>query len=436
MADLTSFIIGLFVLLTAAVLVGELFSRFGQAALVGQLLVGIVLGPTLLGSYFGLTGVNDELAGIQFLATFFILVMAGIEVSPEELFDTGFMSGLLGTAVFVGPFLIGAFIVPIVVHGLSFTTTLFISLTLSITALPVMGVMLREFGLSRTRLGVMLMNTAVINELAAVTTFAILLRLNSSGFGATEILVAILSVGVFLGAVLSAHMMLRVSRETRLGRQVRARVTHMWKSRNSGFAVLMVLALGSALFSQFLGLTFLVGAFYAGLLITPESAGRREHRSISQTFDVMTWGFFIPLFFAFVGLGMNLRTLATPTGLLTFGVLALFAIFSKFILGTGVARILNWSRSDSLAIGFFVSSRGAVELAMALILLDLGIFSVEIFTLVAAVGLVTTIVSPIGAGYYGGFKTGSAESPLNISPSPNSRGGSPLLADAAEGAED
>jgi Kef-type K+ transport system membrane component KefB len=436
LADLTGFIIGLFVLLTAAVLVGELFSRLGQAALVGQLLVGIVLGPTLLGSYFGLTGVNDELAGIQFLATFFILVMAGLEVSPESLAATGAMSGLLGIAVFVGPFLIGAFIVPIVVHGLSFTTTLFISLTLSITALPVMGVMLKEFGLTKTRLGVMLMNTSVINELAAVTTFAVLLRLNSSGFGLSEILIAVLSVGVFLGAVLSAHMILRVTRETRVGRSIRERATHMWKGRNAGFAILMVLALGSALFSQFLGLTFLVGAFYAGLLITPASAGPREHRSISQTFEVMTWGFFIPLFFAFVGLGMNLRTLASPAALLTFGVLAVFAVLSKFILGTGVARILNWSRSDSLAIGFFVSSRGAVELAMALILLDLGIFNVELFTLVAAVGLVTTIISPIGAGYFGGFKTGSSESPLNLSPSPNIRGSPQILADVADAGDD
>ena len=432
MADLTSFIIGLFVLLTAAVLVGEVFSRFGQAALVGQLLVGIVLGPTLLGGYFGLTGVNDELAGIQFLATFFILVMAGLEVSPEQLYETGAMSALLGIAVFVGPFLVGAFIVPLVVHGLTFTGSLFISLTLSITALPVMGVMLKEFGLSKTRLGVLLMSTAVINELAAVTTFAILLRLNSAGFSGTEILVSVLSVGVFLSAVLSTHMILRVSRETRLGRSVRDRLSHMWKSRNAGFAILMVLALGAALFSQFLGLTFLVGAFYAGLLITPASAGPREHRSISQIFEVMTWGFFIPLFFAFVGLGMNLRTLASPAAILTFVVLVGFALLSKFVIGTGVARILNWSRSDSLAIGFFVSSRGAVELAMALILLDLGIFTVEIFTLVAAVGLVTTIISPVAAGYYGGFKTGSTESPLNLSPSPNIRGEPHILADAAE----
>jgi Kef-type K+ transport system membrane component KefB len=428
-ADLTSFIVGLFVLLTAAVLVGELFSRFGQAALVGQILVGIVLGPTLLGSYFGLTGVNDELAGVQFLATFFILVMAGLEVSPEELYETGFASGLLGAAVFVGPFLIGAFIVPLVVHGLSFTTTLFVSLTLSITALPVMAVMLREFGLTRTRLGVMMMNTAVINELAAVTTFAILLQLNANGFGTVEIIIALLSVFVFLGTVLSAHMALRVTRETRIGRKVRERISGMWKSRESGFAILMVLALGSALFSQYLGLTFLVGAFYAGLLITPASAGKREHRGISQIFNVMSWGFFIPLFFAFVGLGMNLRTLGTPTALLAFGVLVVFAVAAKLILGTGVARFLNWSKSDSLAIGFFVSSRGAVELAMALILLDLGIFNVEIFTLVAAVGLVTTIISPIGASHYGGFKVGTTEEDATSTASPNAGPGPRLIAD-------
>jgi Kef-type K+ transport system membrane component KefB len=435
-ADTTSFIVGLFVLLAAAILVGELFSRLGQASLVGQVLVGIALGPTLFGSYFGLTGINDELAGIQFLATFFILVLAGLEVSPEELYQTGFQAGLLGTAVFAGPFLIGAFIVPLVIHGLPFITTMFISLTLSITALPVMGVMMREFGLTHTRLGVLMMNASVINELGAVTVFAILLRLNSSGLTAGATLIAVLSVGVFLGTVLSAHMILRVTTETRVGRAVRARLTGMWKSRSGGFGILMILALGSALFSQYLGLTFLVGAFYAGLLVTPQSAGPREHRSISQVFDLMSWGFFIPLFFAFVGLGMNLRTLATPYWVGVVVVLILFALSAKFLLGTSVARFLNWSKSDSLAIGFFVSSRGAVELAMALILLDLGIFSIQMFTIVAAVGLVTTVVSPIGAAHYGGFKTGSSESPLNLTESPNARPGSGLRSDVPDSVQE
>ncbi len=400
--DLTAFLIDLFLLLAAAVLVGELTSRLGQTALVGQLLVGVVLGPTLLGPYLGLSTSTPGFSGIQLLATFFILVMAGLEVSIEEIYATGLSSGLLGGAVFVGPFLLAALTLPFLLPGLPPLTSLFVALTLSITALPVMGVMLREFGLSRSKLGRVLMNTAVLNELAAVTVFAVLLRLGTgSGFVAAAI--AVVSVAVFLTTVLSAHMALRALRATRAWERLRRNFRRTWRSREAGFAVLMVMALGSALYSQYLGLTFLVGAFYAGLLITPESAGPRSHRSISQVFDAMTWGFFIPLFFAFVGLGMNLRLLAgAPADLALFGGIVALAILGKVGVGALVARLQRWATPQAMAIGFFVSSRGAVELAMAVILLQSGIFSPRLYTIVAAVGLITTIVAPIGAAYFGG----------------------------------
>ena len=400
--DDTLFLVGLFILLSAAVLVGEAMRRLGQAALVGQLAVGIVLGPTLLGPYVGLSSLNAGLAGIQFLATFFILVMAGLEISPEEIWHSGVPAAVLGVAIFLGPFVAGAVIVPLVYPGLPFTTALFVSLTLSITALPVMGIMLQEFRIGRTRLGVLLLNSAVINELAAVTVFAILLQLHSAGgSGGADILavvIAVVSVFLFLATVLSVHMALRVLRASRRLLALRQSFHRTWKSKEAGFAVLMVMALGAALYSQFLGLTFLVGAFYAGLLITPESAGRREHRSIGLVFDAMTWGFFIPLFFAFVGLGMDLGSLASsPATLAAFGVVAVVAILSKFGVGFPLARLLGWSTAESTSIGFLVSSRGAVELAMAVILLQLGIFTGELYTVVAAVGLVTTVAAPIAA---------------------------------------
>lgn len=404
MLDTTEFLVGLFLLLGTAVLVGEVMTRFGQAALVGQLLVGVVFGPTLLGPYVGLATTNDAIAGIQFLATFFILVMAGLEVSPEEIWKTGFAAGLLGLAVFLGPFLLGAVLIPFLFPGVPFLTAVFVSLTLSITALPVMGVMLSEFRMAKTQMGVLLMNTAVINELVAVTAFAILLRLQTAGNTPSGVAVAIAvgSVALFIATVLAIHLALRFLRESRLwyGLQRRFRVT--WKSKEAGFALLMIMSLGAALYSQYLGLTFLIGAFYAGLLVTPESAGRREHRSIEQIFDAMTWGFFIPLFFAFVGLQMNLRLLlAAPFTLVVFGILVAFAVLSKFLVGAAVARYLGWETRDARTIGFLVSSRGAVELAMAVILLQAGVFSTSLYTVVAGVGLVTTALAPIGALYWG-----------------------------------
>ncbi len=416
MADTTTFIVGLFILLASAVLVGELFTRLGQAALVGQLLVGVILGPTLLGPALGLSSSNAELAGIQFLATFFLLVMAGLEVSPEEVYRTGLAAGTLGVAIFVGPFLAGAVIIPLILPSISFGTATFVSLTLSITALPVMGVMIVEFGLVKSRIGILLMNAAVINELAAVTVFAVLLRLHQGGSGSISVLIAVISTALFLATVLAVHMVMKSLRKSRIWDSLRRHFQTTWRSREAGFAILMVMALGAALYSQFLGLTFLIGAFYAGLLITPQSAGTREHQSIRQVFDSITWGFFVPLFFAFVGISMNLRTLGSSWLLLAvFGALILFAILSKLLVGVSIARILHWESREALAIGFFVSSRGAVELAMAVILLQNGVFTVAIFTLVATVGLVTTIVAPLGAARYGGLGA-DAEGGARLSP--------------------
>ncbi len=399
MDSTTLFLVGLFLLVACAVLVGELFSRFGQAALVGQLLVGIVIGPTFLGSLLGFSSLATPFSGLQFLATFFILMTAGLAVTPQQIRSTGRPAALLGVAIFVAPFLTGTLVVHLLYPGLSIMTALFVSLTISITALPVLAIMLREFGLFRSRFGTVLMNTSLVNELAAVTVFAVLLRVQGNlGSPLLAVVTAVVTVALFLSSVLLVHMALVSLRRVRVWGRMAERFRETWRIPEAGFAVLMVVALGAALYSQFLGLTFLVGAFYAGILVTPESAGRRQHRTISLVFEAVTWGFFIPLFFALVGFGMDLRSLATsPATLLVFALLGAFAFLSKVAAGSLVARGLGWTRDESLGAGFLVSSRGAVELAMAVILLDQGIFSRTIYTVVAGVGLVTTFLAPIGS---------------------------------------
>jgi Kef-type K+ transport system membrane component KefB len=395
----TLFIVGLFLLIGCAVLVGEVFSHLGQVPLVGQLLVGVILGPTLLGPLLGLDSLTTELQGLQFLATFFILMMAGMAVTPQQIRQTGVSSTLLGVAIFLVPFILGAGVVHLLYPGFSSTVDLFVALTISITALPVLGVMLREFGLMKSRFGSFLMNTSVVNELAAVTTFAVLLNIHSgqsSPWLATA--TAVLTVALFLSSMLAIHMLLRCLRQIQVWDRLVDKFRDSWRSREAGFALLMVVGLGAALYSQFLGLTFLVGAFYAGLLVTPESAGRREHRSLNFVFEAVTWGFFIPLFFALVGFSMDLRSLGPGAlALLAFMGLFAFAFFSKLFVGTAITRGLGWSGNESLCAGMLVSSRGAVELAMAVILLSDGIFTTQLFTIVAGVGLLTTFASPIGA---------------------------------------
>ena len=400
----TQFIVNLFLLLGCAVFAGELATRVGQPALVGQLLAGVALGPTLfgstsLGSYLGFTSVSPMLSSLQFLATVFILFMAGIEVVPEQLYKMSPLTIAMGLAIFFGPFLLSALVVPLALPGIPARTALYVALTLSITALPVMGIMLSEFGLIGSKMGVLLMNVALINELTAVSVFAILLRLGAGGSGgAIGVAVAALSVGLFIAVMLTIHMVLRLLRAAKLWEPFKAAFSRTWKSKQGNFALLMVMVVGSTLFSQFLGLTYVVGAFYAGILVTRENTGEEAHRAISTIFDAMTWGFFVPLFFAFVGVEMNLQHLLVPISVLAaFGALLAVGAASKVAIGAGFARLQGWRDPDALAIGYMVGSRGAVELAMATILLQTGLIGTTIFTVIATVGLVTTIVAPIGA---------------------------------------
>jgi Kef-type K+ transport system membrane component KefB len=419
-----TFLVDLFILLACAIAGGEIATRLGFVALVGQSIVGVILGPTLLGPYIGLgsTTLPPEIAGIQFLATFFIMFMAGLHVDPHAIVRMPTKTVMVGVGIFAIPFGVGAWVVSAVEPGLSTTTDLFVALTLAITALPVLGIMVAEFGLTGTRLGNLVMGASLVNELVAVTVFAILLQLTLSGRSDYyAVSVAILSVVLFLGGVLLASWGVSAIRKSAWWRAKPDRLGTLWRSREAGFAILMAIALGAALYSQLLGLTFLVGAFYAGLLIsqaysiapaprtfvstfseaglliTQPSSSTTQYRAFDSIFTTMNWMFFIPLFFALVGVEMDLHDLGGLAALGAFVVLLVMALVTKLGTGAGLTRALGLSAPDSVASGFLLSSRGAIGLAMAVLLLADGVFSPALFTTVALIGLVTTIVSPLGA---------------------------------------
>ena len=370
--------------------------KSAEVVLVGQLLVGVVLGPTLLGPYLGLATWPAEFTGLQLLATVFVLFLAGLEVNAEQVLRMPPMDFVTGVAVFSLPFLAAAGAAFLLFPGTSLSTVLFISLTLSITALPVMSIMLASFGLSNARFGQLMMNAALVNELVAVTVFAVLLG-SGSGEGWTAYAMAVAAVLGFLAIILAIYFLMQYLRRSRRWDSINRWFRSTWRSPEGGFALLMVLLLGSTLLSQSLGLTYVVGAFYAGLLVTRESVGSRVHATFSTVFTVVTWGFFVPLFFVFVGVEMTLTLLGTWTTLGLFGALLAVAALSKIGVGYGVVRARGWGPTDAAAAGFLLASRGAVELAMAVILYQSGIFNETVFTIIAGVGLVTSIIAPMGA---------------------------------------
>jgi Na+:H+ antiporter len=394
-----AFIVALVILLGCALLAGEIAARLGQLPLVGQLVVGVILGPTLLGPTVGLSTVSPSLQAIQFLATFLLLFMAGLEVDPAEIFRIPLSTLLMGLVVFGIPFGLTIVTVVAIYPTLGTITAAFISTALSITALPIMAVMVREFGVSDRKLGRVLLVAALVNELAAVTVFAVLLAVNSSGGQVTwsAVATALGSTALFLVVVFGAYEILRRLRLRRPAGTAPSNLTAGFQSREAGFALLMVVSLAAALFSDVLGLTFVIGAFYAGILVTPSAAGPDANKGVQSALSVVMWGFFIPLFFAITGLQTDFRLLDTPVALVAFFALLLVGMVSKIGVGAGFTRLTGWSLPDSFAMGFMVNSRGAVGIAMAVIVYADGIISTFWFTVIVAVGLVCTMVAPIGA---------------------------------------
>jgi Kef-type K+ transport system membrane component KefB len=395
----TEFLISLFLLLACAIVAGELALRLGQLALVGQLLVGIALGPTLVGPYIGLSTVSPELSAVQILATFFLLFLAGLEMGPSQFYTMKWTTLVLGLSIFFIPFGIIFVVLHFVAPQLGFLVGAFVAVTLSITALPVMAVMVKELGLVDREFGRVVMAAALVNELAAVTVFAVLLQLYDAG-GAVSFVSVGLALGataLFLGVVFAAYFALKYAREHSRISAASNRFGKTVRSQEAGFALLMILSLGAALFSQYLGLTFVIGAFYAGILVTPDSVGKPLYDGLRKVLHVFMWGLFIPVFFAITGLQTDLRLLFTPAAGIAFIALLLAAAFTKVGTGMSITRMLKWSEPDSVAFGFLVNSRGAVEIAMAVILFTTGILTTFWFTVVVAVGLVCTILAPMGA---------------------------------------
>ncbi len=395
----TQFLISLFLLLGCALAAGELALRLGQLALVGQLIVGIVLGPTLLGPYIGLSTVSPQLSAVQLLATFFLLFLAGLEMGPGEVYRMPLSTILLGLCIFVLPFLLTFPVVLAVYPGTGQLTALFVAVALSITALPIMAVMVKELGLVGHEMGKVLMGAALVNELTAVTVFAVLLQVYNAGSHATwlSFAMALGSTGLFLAVVFGVYFLLRYARGRRSWTAAAGSFSRTVRSREAGFALIMVLSLGAALLSQYLGLTFVIGAFYAGLLVTPESVGPKTYEGVKSVLYVIMWGLFLPLLFAITGLQTNLRLLLTGPAEVAFLALLVTAMVSKIGVGAGFTRLRGWSGPDSVALGFLVNSRGAVNIAIAVILYTDGILNPLWFTVVVSVGLVCTIVAPVGA---------------------------------------
>jgi Kef-type K+ transport system membrane component KefB len=391
----------LLVLLIVTRAFGEVAERLGQPGLVGELIAGIVLG-TVAAQYADLLphiaalDQNPVFDSITDLGMFFIMLFAGVELQPSRLIE--YSRGALAVAVcgMVLPmaFGIGLGWAFLPASDAFFAQSVFLGTALAVTAVPATVRILVDLGKLESPSGQIIVSAAVFDDILSLILLAWLTGLietgPAGGFALGPLLLNVLAffaittaIGVFVFP-LGGRFMRRI------------------KQKEFEFSALLVGALAFSVLAELLDLHFIVGAFMAGLFFGRKTIDEPAYDDVRNKTSATTFGFLAPIFFASVGLHLDLSAVFAVPAFVAWLLLAAFA--GKFI-GAGVAaRAIGLTRRESAAVGAGMSTRGAVELVIADVALEAGLFEVVpgtaptveyMFSAVVVMAVVTTLVSPV-----------------------------------------
>ena len=389
---LTRLFIQLVLVIVAARLCGALATRVRQPAVVGEMIAGILLGPSLLGwvwpDFFHFVFPVSSLGTLRLFSQIGVclfMFVVGMELDVSQLRRQARTAVLVSQASILFPYLLGVVAALFLFStfagaGTAFPAfALFIGVSMSITAFPVLARILEERGLTQSPLGITALVCAAMNDvtawciLALVVAIAKAKSMSSAGFSIGLIL---LFVGVMLFWL-----------KPRLPRVLDKTVATGAKPGKGLVTVVLALVFASALATDVMGIHALFGAFIAGVVMPTRGEFREFLRVRLEHFSS---AFLLPLFFAFTGLRLQIGLLNDPTGWLICAGLIVVATVGKLGGAMFTARLTGMNWIDSFALGALMNTRGLVELIALNIGYDLGILTPRIFAMLVIMALVTT----------------------------------------------
>jgi Kef-type K+ transport system membrane component KefB len=371
------------VILLAAKAAGYLSVRLGQPSVLGELLVGILLGPSLL-DLLHLPFIEGEKLGetikeLGELGVLLLMFIAGLELHLDELTRNTKVSAFAGIMGVLAPVALGAGTG--LLFGFEMNTALFLGLTLGATSVSISAQTLMELRVLRTRVGLGLLGAAVFDDVMIILLLSIFLAVISGGTSAVGILWILVKMIIFLATstafgLYALPKLVRITRSLPISQGVLS------------LAIIILLFYGVAA-EVVGGMAAITGSFLAGLMF----ARCEEKERLEQGISALAYGLFVPIFFVSIGLAVNVRDLEGEALLLT-AVIIVVAIASKFF-GSGLgARWAGFSWRESWQMGAGMVSRGEVGLIVANVGIGAGLVSGGEFSAIVGMVLATTIVTP------------------------------------------
>jgi Kef-type K+ transport system membrane component KefB len=394
-SDIVTLIMSLGVMLILSRLLGEVARKLRFPIVVGEILAGLVLGKTLLGTFFPQTAVNlfpssgnvpIALSGITSLAAIMLLFVAGMELELSLVIKQGRKAIITSIGSLIIPLAIGAYIGYFHIEIFHIRPeskrvfALFLGTALSITALPVIARILMDLGLYKTRVGTIIIAAAMLNDLVGWLIFSVVLGLiqehreASLELWQTIVLTFVYTILILTGAKWLINKSLP------------------WFQKKFAWpGGVLSLAFGlcflGAAFTEYIGIHAIFGAFILGIAFGDSEHLTRKARDIIQQF---VNNIFAPLFFVNIGLRLNFVDNFDLT--ITLWIL-LAALISKLIGGFLGAKISGLDYKESLAVGFGMNARGAMEIILANLALEAKLIDDKIFVSLVIMAIVTSMIS-------------------------------------------
>lgn len=381
-------------IILAARIFGWICIKIKQPAVIGEMIAGILLGPSLLGMYFpeffSLLFPENSFGNLQFLSQLGLILfmyIVGMELDLQTLKNKAQDAVIISHASIIVPFTLGIGLAyflyeeyaPAQVQFLAYA--LFIGIAMSITAFPVLARIVQERGLQKTKLGTVVITCAAADDITAWCILAAVIAIVKAG----SILSALYTIGLALAYV---ALMIKVVKPF-LKRVAAVKTTKESLSKPI-VAIFFLTLILSAYATEVIGIHALFGAFMAGAIM-PENA---KFRSIFiEKVEDVSMVLLLPLFFVFTGLRTQIGLLDDPKLWLITGLIIAVAVVGKFLGSALAARFVGQSWKDSLSIGALMNTRGLMELIVLNIGYDLGILSAELFSMMVIMALATTFMT-------------------------------------------
>lgn len=386
------FFTNLLILLVTARLFGELFERMRQPSMIGEIIAGMILGPSVL----DLIHRTEEIKVISELGVFLLVILAGLEIRIDDILKSmrgrNMIISLLAFALpLAGGFAVGHF------FGQQVMTSVFIGLCVAITALPVSIRILMDLGQINSAIGKRIISVAIFDDVLALTVLGVLLNVKDTDMSLGAVMgITLLSLAKLIAFIVVLSLAyLFINRLIRKGDVVEMglnRVLEFLRGKESLFAIFFAFVLLFSTITENLGFHFIIGAFFAAMLISDTVIGKDHLKTVESTVSSLAMGFLAPIFFAGIGLEFNVGSIENLW--LLAGVIAV-SYLTKIIGGFLGCSLAGLDRRTSWIVGIGLNARGIMELVIANIAYKAGLISTEVFSILVIMGVLTTLTTPL-----------------------------------------